>query len=204
MSTRHPSNQPGTAQPVGKAPAPVWLFVLLAVLGYWGMRFLDARAGGFNPQVYGPYPSLEYVQALQPKSEGDAIFASGQRLFVTYCQVCHQPTGQGLPNQFPPLAGSEWVMAETPNRMVRLVLDGIQGPITVKGQPFNAAMPPWRDILKDEEIAAVLTFVRGNQAWGNSASLVTPEQVKALRDKTASRAGSAWDPAELLQVPLTE
>jgi mono/diheme cytochrome c family protein len=182
----------------------VWLFVLLAVLGYWGMRFLDAHAGGFNARVYGPYRSIGYVEAMLPKSEGDVMFANGQRLFGTSCLVCHQSTGQGVPGQFPPLAGSEWVQAETPNRMIRLVLDGIQGPITVKGQAFNATMPPWRDLLTDEEIAAVLTYVRGNQNWGNTSSPVTPEQVKAVREKTASRANLAWTPEELLAVPLLE
>lgn len=204
MSQRPPS--PLTELPAeptaGRAPVPVWLFVALAVLGYWALQFLDARAGGFHPKVYDPYPSLAYVEALQPKSEGDALFANGQRLYTTYCMVCHQPTGQGLPNQFPPLAGSEWVLAETPNRKIRLVLDGFQGPITVNGKAFNGVMPPWRELLKDEEIAAVLTYVRGNQAWGNNASPVTAAQVKAIRDKVPAR--TAWSPDELLKVPLTE
>ena len=82
------------------------------------------------------------------------------------------------------------------------MLDGIQGPITVKGMGFNGAMPPWRELLKDEEIAAVLTYVRGNQNWGNSAPPVTPEQVKAIRDKVAAR--TAWLPDELLKVAETE
>ncbi len=189
---------------VSIAAPPVWLFVLLGILGYWGLRYLDARAGGFQAKVYDPYPSLAYVQAIQPKSEGDALFASGQRLYGTYCAVCHQVTGQGLPGQFPPLAESEWVLAAQPNRIIRLVLDGIQGPITVKNEAFNGAMPPWRDLMKDEEIAAVLTYVRQNKNWGNNASPVTPDQVQALRDKTADRAGTAWSPDELLQIPESE
>jgi len=112
-------------------------------------------------------------------------------------------TGQGLPGQFPPLAESEWVAEPEPGRVIRLILDGIQGPITVKGQSYNGAMPPWRDLLKDEEIAAVATYVRQNSAWNNRAPAVTPERVKAVRDKTPPRA-SAWSPDELLQVPTTE
>jgi mono/diheme cytochrome c family protein len=130
------------------------------------------------------------------------MFVNGQRVYMTYCSVCHQVTGQGLPGQFPPLAGSEWVMTQSPNRMIRLALDGIQGPITVKGQNFNGAMPPWRELLTDADIAAVLTYVRGNKNWGNSASAVTPEQVKTVRDKVAAR--PAWAPDELLQVSETE
>jgi mono/diheme cytochrome c family protein len=63
-------------------------------------------------------------------------------------------------------------------------------------------MPPWRDVLRDEEIAAALTYVRGNKNWGNSAPAVTPEQVKAIRDKVAAR--TAWLPEDLLKVPETE
>jgi mono/diheme cytochrome c family protein len=186
----------------GAMPAPVWLFVAMGLLAFWSLHFLEADAGGFSHKVYRPYTSLASIEALQPKSEGDVMFASGQRVFTIYCTVCHQPTGQGLPNQFPPLAASEWVAAPSPNRIIRLVLDGIQGPITVKGVGFNGAMPPWRELLKDEEIAAVLTYVRGNQNWGNSAPPVTPEQVKAIRDKVAAR--SAWLPDELLKVAETE
>ena len=133
------------------------------------------------------------------------LFRSGKKVFETYCMVCHQATGQGLPNQFPPLAGSEWVLAPGPNRIIRLVLDGGQGAITVKGQQFppSSAMPPWKEILKDEDIAYVLTYVRGNKDWVNNASAVTPEQVKAIREKVAGRSTS-WLPDELLKVPETE
>jgi mono/diheme cytochrome c family protein len=191
-----------TEPSAGNVPAPVWLFVALGLLAFWSLGFLEADAGGFNARVYRPYGSLDNLEALQPKSSGDVMLANGQRIFTTYCSVCHQLTGQGLPGQFPPLAESEWVAAPNPNRIIRLVLDGVQGPITVKGTGFNGAMPPWRELLRDEDIAAALTFVRGNKNWGNSAAPVTPEQVKAIRDKIAAR--SAWSPDELLRVPETE
>ena len=179
------------------------MFVLLGLLAYWGMRHLDVAGGGFHAKVYDPYPSFAYVEALQPKSDADALFANGQRVYATYCSVCHQPTGLGIAAQNPPLAGSDWVNIEGPNRMIRLVLNGIQGPITVSGQSYNGAMPPWRELLKDEEVAAVLTYVRGNAAWGNTAAPVTPEQVKRVRDATAGRM-TAWSPDELLQINPTD
>jgi len=199
---RETTPAPEVEPKAGSVPVPVWLFVAMGLLAFWSLRFLDASAGGFNPKVYRPYASLASVAALQPKSEGDVMLVNGQRVFATYCSVCHQSTGQGLPGQFPPLAGSEWVTAPAPNRIIRLVLDGIQGPITVKGQNFNGAMPPWRELLTDADIAAVLTFVRGNQNWSNAAPPVTPEQVKAIRDKVPAR--TAWSPDDLLKVPETE
>ena len=90
------------------------------------------------------------------------------------------------------------MLEEGPNRILKLILNGIQGPITVNGQPFNNAMPPWRDIMNDEQIAAVATYIRST--WGNKAPPVTTEEVKAQRDATASRS-TAWSPAELLAQP---
>jgi mono/diheme cytochrome c family protein len=117
--------------------------------------------------------------------------------------VCHQPTGKGIPNQFPPLAESDWVAQAGPGRLIRLVLDGVQGPIKVNGVDWNNAMPPWKELLKDEDIAAVLTYVRQNKAWGNSAGPVTPEQVKAVREKEAARS-TAWSGDELMAIPDTQ
>ncbi len=168
--------------------APMWSILLFAVLCYWGALYFDAHGGGFHPQVYEPYRSIEEIAMRQPKSPEGEAFAKGRRVFQTYCMVCHQASGLGTPGQFPPLAGSEWVLAASPNRIIRLVLNGGQGPIEVKGQTFSAAaMPPWKDLLKDEDIAAALTYVRQNKEWGNSAPEVKPGQIKAIRDKIKDR-----------------
>jgi len=198
------TDKPGSTEDLeptaGDSEAPVWLMIMIALLLLWGMTFLDARGGGFDSRVYEPYHSFTQLDSLQPRS-GDAQLAmKGRKVYETYCTPCHQPNGQGLPGQFPPLAGSDWVAAAGPNRMIRLVLDGIQGPITVKGLQFNNAMPPQKDLLKDDDIAAVLTFVRGNKDWGNGSSAVTAEQVKSIRAKVADRS-TPWSPDELLQVP---
>ncbi len=183
----------------GATDAPVWLIVLIAPLVLWGMIFLEARGGGFNSRVYEPYNSFKQVDEMQPRSAAGELAMKGKKVYEIYCAVCHQPTGQGLPGQFPPLAESEWVLTTGPNRMIRLVLDGIQGPIAVKGQPFNNAMPPWKELLKDDDIAAGLTYVRSHKGWGNNASAVTADQVKTIRAKEAGRSTS-WSPEELLQV----
>ena len=67
------------------------------------------------------------------------------------------------------------------------MLDGLKGPVEVAGKTYNSEMPPWRNILDDKRIAAVLTYAR--QSWGNEATEVTPEQVAAVREETVSRAG---------------
>lgn len=181
-------------------PAPLWLIVLLGVLVYWSQLYLDAKGGGFNPQVYEPYPSLAYVKNLQPKSAEDPLFAEGRKVFEM-CAACHQPTGLGSPAMnVPPLVGSEWALAEGPNRMIRIVLNGLQGPVKVIDKEWGAAtMTAFKDSFSDQQIAAVLTFVRQNRDWGHNASPVKPAQVKAIRDKEASR-GEAWTAEDLLKI----
>ncbi len=113
------------------------------------------------------------------------------------CQTCHQENGEGLPNLYPPLAGSEWINGE-PEVPIAIILHGLQGEITVKGQKFNNVMAPWAS-LSDAQIAAILTHERSS--WGNTSSAVTAEQVAAVRAATASRTGP-WTPAEVKAAKL--
>lgn len=117
---------------------------------------------------------------------------SGAEVF-TKCAACHQQNGLGMAGSWPPLAGSEWLL-NNPEVPIRIVLHGLQGPIIVKGQSFNNAMMAWQDQLSDEEIAAVITYERSS--WGNAASAITPEQVKAVREATAAQT-TAWNPDDL-------
>jgi mono/diheme cytochrome c family protein len=111
----------------------------------------------------------------------------GTRVFEQSCGVCHQPTGLGVPGAFPPLAGHVAESFAQPNGrayLVRVVLYGLEGPITVKGSAFAGAMPPWTQ-LKDDEIAAALDHVL--TAWGNDKVLprdfvpILPADVAAAR-----------------------
>jgi mono/diheme cytochrome c family protein len=89
--------------------------------------------------------------------------------------------------------------------MVRIVLDAAQGPIQVKGAAYNNVMTPWREILTDEQIAAVITFVRTQKEWGHTASAVTPEEVAAIRLKTKAHAAAGpWTAGELGAIPDVE
>lgn len=185
------------------ATTPLWLVGLFGVMLYWTTMYLDRNGGGFNPLVFNQGELLADLEARVPRSEADALLAQGRKIYTVYCSACHQPNGRGTPNQFPPLAGSDWVLTEGPNRIIRIVLNGLQGPITVNGNEYNNVMLPWRDQLSDQDIAAVVTFIRGNAEWGNNAGPATPAQVKAIRDATASR-GTSWTAQELLGIPLKD
>lgn len=121
----------------------------------------------------------------------------GSKLFSVTCAACHQLSGEGLEDRYPPLVSSDWVVGSDA-RLVRIILQGLMGPVDVAGQSFDGAMPAWGGVLKDPEIAAVATYVRG--AWGNKATPITAATVAAVRSATASRK-TPWTAPEIAQVP---
>lgn len=124
----------------------------------------------------------------QPSAEASPVAMTGEQVFQR-CATCHQATGQGVATTYPPLAGSEFATATNPAIPIRVLLHGLQGPITVKGVEFNGIMPQYGTGIEmtDDEIAAVLSFVRSS--WGNNASAVTAEMVAKERAATSGRVG---------------
>ena len=112
------------------------------------------------------------------------------------CMACHQPEGKGLPGVYPPLAGSEWV-SDDPERLVKVILHGLAGPISVAGQKYGTgrAVPmPAMGGLNDQQVAAVLSYVR--REFGESAPEISADFVKKIRAKTADRV-KPWTAEEL-------
>ncbi len=181
---------------VGSGQIPVVFFAVLAGFLFLGLLYLDKFAGGFNSMVYGPYYNYDQVAALQPMDPTAELAAKGKRVYDTACMICHQASGDGTAGQFPPLNGSEWVTGPV-NRLIRIPLHGLSGPITVKGQAWDAAMPNAGAAFTDDQVAALLTYVR--KAFGSGASPVTVEQVKKVRDETKDRS-SPWTGKELLDL----
>ena len=127
-------------------------------------QWVDAGAlRGVAPPPDGPKTKAERIQL-------------GKRLFTSICAACHQPMGQGRPNVFPPLAGSDFLNADK-SRAIKIVISGRQGDVIVNGMKFNSNMPAFP--LSDQDIANVLTYVYNS--FGNSGLEVTPEEVKVLR-----------------------
>lgn len=201
--TREELHEHDDREPVAeRRPVPVLLIALVIVLLFWGDMYVmrngadvGGEVGAFPQQVYYPYTRYDQI----PRAGADPV--RGRKVYEQNCALCHQATGLGvLAEGKPPLAGSDWVLEEGPNRVIRIILNGLQGPITVSGQQYGQlAMFPFRDVMSDADIAAVATYIRNT--WGNKAPPVTPEQVKAIRDATASRGTTAWTAPELLAVP---
>ena len=119
----------------------------------------------------------------------------GHSLFSATCAACHQPTGLGAGGLAPPLVDSEWVLGSE-ERLVRIVLAGAQGPITVAGGRYDSSMPSWAT-FNDEQLAGILTYIRRD--WEQGASPVKPGTVKKIRQETATHAG-AWTSDELVKI----
>lgn len=122
----------------------------------------------------------------------------GKALFNANCAACHQVTGAGVPGAFPPLDGSPFVTGDNFERMASIMLYGLMGEIEVKGNKFNGVMLPQKDILKDEELAAVANYIRNS--WSNKApEKLTPDIYKKMREKWGTRA--QFNIAELGPLP---
>jgi len=132
--------------------------------------------------------------------EARAHFVLGEEVYNREggCVTCHQADGGGLSaSGFPPLSGTQWVQGSE-ERLIKLVLKGLQGPIEVNGETYPGQVPmtAFEGLLTDEEVAAVLTYVRN--AFGNDASAISTETVRAVRESIRDKEGF-YTPDELLQ-----
>jgi mono/diheme cytochrome c family protein len=115
-------------------------------------------------------------------------FKFGQEIYFRegHCVTCHQPNGAGLDPAFPSIASSPWVTTDR-DRLIKIAMYGLMGPLKVGNKEYNGQVPmtPFGGMLKDEEIASVLTFVRNH--FGNKADPITAAEVKAIRDANPGR-----------------
>ena len=176
-------------QPPSNMPAPMWAIFLLmlvsiiagAQLGQSPLtgRVVDVRPGGSS----GGDALDPFQLAMKKGSSGYSV-----------CGGCHQGNGNGIPGQFPPLAGSEWVNGGT-ERLIRVAQHGLVGAITVKGQGYNTpgGMMGFGAAMSAQDLANVLTYVRNS--WGNEGSMVTKEMVEKVRSE--EKRATQWTEADL-------
>lgn len=185
--------------PLSKFRVFAVFFVVLALVA---AIYVHRHAADFSRDVYDETAGAVSPAALAPKTFNPAEY--GKKLFATQCVNCHQFSGQGVPGSYPPLAGSEWVLGPK-QRLIRIVVFGLNGEVTVQGKTYTGAIPMpaygkvphggfnWRD----DQIAAVLTYIR--QDWGNKESAVTAEEVAEQRTKISRN--KPWTIKELLEQP---
>jgi mono/diheme cytochrome c family protein len=180
---------------------PLALLFTGAALIMFGGTYLGRYAGYFDPRVYNENARHGgTTDAAAPKADPIEV---GKKLYNNAaCNTCHQPNGVGVPGAIPPLANSEWV-AGSEERMIRIVLHGLMGPIKVAGTEYNSAMPAFGRVAgsgynwTDDKVAAVVSYVR--KEWGKDAGPVSPEKVAEIRTKEGDH--KAWTAPELEKLP---
>jgi len=146
-----------------------------------GKLVFDVATADAN-KAYGPTGPLAEAQRKEYDAGREVFHRDG------HCATCHQPDGKGLPNAYPPLVDSPWVRDN--ERLLKIVLRGLWGPMEVNGQTFDPAtgvppMPAFAPLLKDEEVAAVINYVRNS--FGNEHAFLTAADVARVRTATKHR-----------------
>ena len=143
----------------------------------------QAEAGSAaEKEVAALQAQMKQAIKADPKIAGltkDIQIAKGKGVYMQTCFVCHQPNGEGIPGQIPPLAKSDYLMADKP-RSIQGVLVGQSGEMTVNGKKYNGTMVPL-NYLSDEDIANVLTYVRNS--WDNAGDAVSAAEVRRIRSE---------------------
>ncbi|MCW1913868.1 c-type cytochrome [Luteolibacter sp. GHJ8] len=152
--------------------------------------WLEQGEKNAKPDTQGP--GLKGAE-LASWTRGKALYAG-----EAVCFSCHGPDGSGVTQLGPPLDGSEWITGK-PETLVKILLHGMTGPVTVAGETYTPStdMPAlgMNPMFTDEKIADVMTYVRNE--WSNKAPVVTPAEVKKVREATKDRSGRPWTEAEL-------
>lgn len=175
-------------------PGPRWFYVFTIVTLVVGGFYLGRHMGEFGTATHIGYLPPETVTAAISDSKSEAApQISGATIYNGKCSSCHQADGKGVPGAFPPLAGSPYVTGDAAVT-ARILLHGMQGPLEIAGQNYNGIMPAWKALLSDDEIAAVISHIRGN--LGNKAPAVDAEFVAKVRQETSDRT-APWTADEL-------
>ncbi|MDB4620288.1 cytochrome c, partial [Akkermansiaceae bacterium] len=141
----------------------------------------------------GPIKEIDRMTLL--KGEHQASHKRGKELYMgrAACIACHGPDGAGLPNLGPILDNSDWVRGDH-ERLTKILLHGLQGPIIVNGKKFTpqAFMPglAQNPTITDQDLADLMTFLRSG--WSNRSPLVTKDQVVKIREATKERNGQMY------------
>jgi mono/diheme cytochrome c family protein len=163
-------------------PLPWFITMTIGAFLMWGATYIVATDMTAPPEAGDG--RTEVIADVTSSTSSVKVALDGSAIFQAKCVACHQATGQGVPSVFPPLASSEWVKGK-PEVLVNILLHGINGKIHVKNNEYNGQMPQFKGILNDDEIAAVLTYIRSQ--WGNKADPVEGSLVKKIREATKER-----------------
>jgi mono/diheme cytochrome c family protein/glucose/arabinose dehydrogenase len=185
-------SKPGTVPNPLKLPAaPAGLTALLANEDA-KVKPLAVRVG--QQLVWTGKPGWVESKVVPLTTAEQALFDKGKAIYSTICIACHQPNGQGMAGLAPTLVNSEWTLGPA-DRLIRIVTQGLSGPVEVAGTKWQLEMPGL-PIFSDEEVAGILTYIR--REWEHTASPVAPSYVTNIRAAIKDRT-KPWTAEELRQ-----
>lgn len=149
----------------------------MAEVVYSSTQYLTPQDLNAMVEYLASIPVRENDRRKAPRASSD-VLGRGTKVYEQQCASCHGDKGQGVPSIYPALAGNRAVLLDSPNNLVQIIRKGGFSPSTV-GNPQPFGMPPFGQILSNEDIAAVTTHVR--QAWGNAAPAVSAFDVHKVR-----------------------
>ena len=150
VQTVHAAIQREKTEPrVGLEPLSIWLIAIYGLAIFFGGAYLGRFSGNFSAEGLDPQGDMGAMAKKggdTGKTEAAAVLGPverGKKVYSANCATCHQPNGQGVAGQYPPLAASEWVLGST-KRLGMILLKGAEGPMTVKGAQYvSAVIQPW-------------------------------------------------------------
>ena len=151
-------------------------FVLLVSLSFAILNLNEPGNTSRDPNAIRSLPATAMFEVAQKEIPAE-VMQRGENVYKTYCLACHQTNGTGNPGMFPPLDQTKKVLGNK-DELIGIILHGLSGKIEVKGETYYQAMAP-HNFLSDQQIADVLTYIRNS--FGNSASMVTKEEVRKVR-----------------------
>ena len=169
----------------GFEPVPVWMAAVFGALIFWGGWYLATNSGEYRGDVYDTTTPRNSDTSFVPKTP-EQLTEVGRQLYVQ-CAVCHKTGGEGIPGVHPPLKDADWLVGKNakPERLIRIVLFGIKGDMSVNGQKYTVPMSGYGGQWKDHQVASVLTYIR--QAWGHKGEPITAEDVAKVRAEESAR-----------------
>lgn len=153
----------------------------MAEVVYNSLQYLsdeDTQAMAIYLKSLGQGNPLDTPTSALPRSENSLLMSLGKTVYDAQCASCHGAAGRGMPPHYPPLAGNQSIQMSSAVNPIRMVLNGGFPPATA-GNPMPYGMPPFAQLLSDDDVAAVVTYIRSS--WGNRGEAVSANQANSLR-----------------------